>query len=570
MEKKRINRNNTTKLLAVDVLINSTVNKSDVDNGVCDIINNNNDDDDDSDAWNWNDGFGEEGTEEEENTELQKVSKSRQERVRLDEEKKRKVALMQKAASIYKGRVDLRDVNVAYSTQRIRRKNEGGKSSSPNATNSPLLEMSMAVFGPPHVVDDDDNSVRSRNDSCYNKTAKLQVVRMVNGIPVLDSSEALACGVITKISSSTAIWNSFGLEVSQRSQDTTGSPSFDISDSAQVVPFLRTSTHSLYNSGEAQDDEPATDDNDDDFDLEDIYNTRKRKKEPQTNCILPAAHRLGDVLIVVHIRAKPSALPLPTLSKGRLPMNDKSINDAIENAVTDCLRSLQIQNPHLLLTAYQLKKVERDVKYAPLAAGAISSILSRSRNQGLYRNTLNAASRWDDEVRKLGISLDKNSIDQRRERVKTTFRADDERARSLTLGPMVERRLRFVVSDGFKAHKKAEEMEYKRQQRVDLSLEKKAKASKAAESDGLNSDVVGSDEDCSIAGNMTINIDSPSGSGGMGKEDEIDGDNGDGFRSETSEDNVEVDVREEKDDKVLDDDSWCSEFGECIPGSFFR
>jgi hypothetical protein len=69
---------------------------------------------------------------------------------------------------------------------------------------------------------------------------------------------------------------------------------------------------------------------------------------------------------------------------------------------------------------------------------------------------------------------------------------------------------------------------------------------------------------------MTINIDSPSGSGGMGKEDEIDGDNGDGFRSETSEDNVEVDVREEKDDKVLDDDSWCSEFGECIPGSFFR
>ncbi len=577
---KRIKRNRMKlKPLAVDVLMNSTM-KNDVDDDVDEMSDN-------DEGGDWDDGFDEGNTEveQENNTDSQRViSKASRERARLEDEKKKKVILMQRAASLYKGRVDLRESNVAYSTQRIRQKNDGSKTSS-SASDSPVLEMSMIVFGPSATASaEDDDSVHSENDMSCNKTAKLQVVRMVNGIPVLDSSEALACGVMTKISRSTTLWNSFGLDISDRSQLNSSTPSFGITDSAQVAPFLRSSTHSLYN-GQSQDDQLSTSD-DDDYDLEDIHNTRKRKKEQEARCILPAAHRLGDMLIVVQIRAKPSALPLPTLSKGRLPMNDKSINDALENAVNDCLRTLQVKNPRLLLTAHQLKKIERDAKYAPLVAGALASVLSRSRRQGLYQKTFNAASRWDDEVKKLGASLDRNSISQpRRERVRTAASANDERAKSLALGPMVERRIRFVVSDEYKAHLKAEEMDYKRQQREELAAERKrARESKAAESDALNGDAFCSDEDsvCDSANDENRHARNVS---VTKTESESDANSlGDGFQSDSSSTNDdfvekvvckkeedETLVRRESEDKVPDDDgSWCSEFGECIDGALFR
>ena len=564
---KRIHRKRMMKPLAVDVLMNCTVN-NDVDSDVGETSDN-----EDGGGDDWDDGFDEGNTEEEKeeenNNDTQKGSKFSRERQRLEDEKKRKVVLMQRAASLYKGRVDLRETNVAYSTQRLRQRNDGGKSSS-NATHSPVLEVSMIVFGPPVIVSADDDSVHSGNDM-RNKTAKLQVVRMVNGIPVLDSSESLACGVMNKISRSTALWNSFGLDISDRSQLTSSTPTFGISDSAQVAPFLRTSAHSLYD-GPSQDDSLSTSDNDD-FDLEDVYKTRKRKKEQQARCIYPAAHRLGDVLIVVQIRAKPSALPLPTLSKGRLPMNDKSINDALENAVTDCLRNLQVKNPRLLLTAHQLKKIERDVKYAPLVAGALASIFSRSRKQGLYQNVFNVASRWDNELKSVTVPLDRNSIGlQRKDRDQIAASADDERAKSLALGPMIERRIRFVVSDEFKAHQKAEEMEYKRQQRDEMAAErKKAKEIKTAYSDGLNSDDFCSDEDSvsNIANDASSSVRNVSITKDESERDAL----FDGFQSDSSSSNdgcVEPIVRKENGDGVPDDDSWSSEFGECIDGALFH
>lgn len=250
-------------------------------------------------------------------------------------------------------------------------------------------------------------------------------------------------------------------------------------------------------------------------------------------------------------------------------MNNKSIDNAIENAVTDCLRTLQTQNPRLLLTAQQLKKVERDVKYAPLVAGAIASVLSRSRKEGLYQNTVNVSSCWDDEVERLGLSIGRMSISHRNEQGDSTLSADNEREKSQSLGRMIERRLRFVVSDEFRAHQKAEEMERRRQRREELAAERKrAKTeSKVTESDGLNSDVFGSDEDstCSITSarnNMTF-------------KDEIEGEFvGDGFQSDDSSNNDVGDVetvREKNGDKVQeDDDSWSSEFGECVDISFFR
>jgi len=178
-------------------------------------------------------------------------------------------------------------------------------------------------------------------------------------------------------------------------------------------------------------------------------------------------------------------------------------------------------------------------------------------------------------VKNLGASLDRNSIgQQRRERAQTAASADDERAKSLALGPMIERRIRFVVSDEFKAHQKAEEMEYKRQQREEMAAERKrAKESKAADSDGLNSDAFCSDEDsvCNIANNENSSARNVSITKYHSEGDGL----GDGFQSDSSSSTrdgyiePEPIVHKEK-DEVADDDSWSSEFGECIDGALFR
>jgi len=255
-----------------------------------------------------------------------KISKAAQLRADVEAQKKEKRSLLCKAASAYKRRPDLKLENVAYSMQPIRRTNTGPRQSAP-PKDGPVLEMSLIVFGP--ELEDTDNhsdesdcesSPHGRNESKKRNSAELQVVRMVNGIPLLDSSEALACGIVNKVSSNSDTWNCFGLCVTRKNENNQGTeplteqntPTFEVNDSAQVAPFLTTSSHSLfYDQSKGLDHLNSSDD--DDFDTE---NRRwKRKKERQVRCHLPAAVRLGHILMIVQIRAKPSALPLPTLSK---------------------------------------------------------------------------------------------------------------------------------------------------------------------------------------------------------------------------------------------------------------
>jgi len=448
-----------------------------------------------------------------------KTSKAARQRAEAELQKKKKISLICKAASAYKRRPDLNVEKVAYTTQHIRRAGSGHSNSSKNG---PVLEVGLIVFGP-EPEDADNDSDGSEHGSCPQSqtdihqsndksSAKLQVVRMVNGIPLLDSSEALACGVVQKISNNAATWNSFGLNIVQNSENDLdhmpvneqNTPTFEINDSAQVAPFLKSTTHSLFQDQSQDYDQSSSDE--DDFDIENIRG--KRKKERQVKCILPAALRLGDVLMVVQIRAKPSALPLPTLSKGRLPLNDKGISDALENGISDCLRCLQRSSPGLLLTAQQLKRVERDVKYVPSIAGAIASVLCRSKQKGGYDNTMNRVSVWDDEVKRMGVLCSGNELDrtQRRRRARTTVaersytpmksQADEERLRVDALRPILERRLRFVISDEFKDAKKVKEKEKQRREREKLAAAKKrAKKNKAveSESDGMKSDCFESD-----------------------------------------------------------------------------
>jgi hypothetical protein len=121
-------------------------------------------------------------------------------------------------------------------------------------------------------------------------------------------------------------------------------------------------------------------------------NRRKRKPKgshPQRQ-LHPAQIRLGNILVIVQIHADPTNLPLPTLSKGRLPFENSAIDTALEVALTDCLRQLQCSNPALLLTAHELRKVERDVRYVPALCMAVASILGKSNTDEAaeYRDSI--------------------------------------------------------------------------------------------------------------------------------------------------------------------------------------
>ena len=191
------------------------------------------------------------------------------------------------------------------------------------------------------------------------------------------------------------------------------------------------------------------------------------------------------------------------IKQGRLPLNDKGISDALENGVSECLRCLQRSSPGLLLTAQQLKKVERDAKYVPSVAGAIASVLCKSRRRGVYDNAINISSSWDDGMKRMGASCSENEFRtaQRNQRDRivsaTTLSHEEERLRVDALRSLLERRLRFVVSDEFKDAKKAEEKEKQRAERQELAAaRKRAKKKKAVESDGMNSDCLDESESC--------------------------------------------------------------------------
>lgn len=178
------------------------------------------------------------------------------------------------------------------------------------------------------------------------------------------------------------------------------------------------------------------------------------------------------------------------LVQGRLPLNDKGISDALENGVSDCLRCLQKSSKGLLLTAQQLKKVERDNKYAPSAAGAIASVLCRSRQKGVYDRAVNISSGWnDDDDQKMGNKLNKKLRRKGRGQTALTSQVEDERAKVDALRLILERRLKFVVSDEYKDAKRAKEKELQRIEREEAAAERKrAKQEERDKSDALKCD----------------------------------------------------------------------------------
>jgi hypothetical protein len=151
---------------------------------------------------------------------------------------------------------------------------------------------------PENVLDDDDQSVST-----------IQLVRMVNHIPLLDSAEAAACGVVHGLQNKD-LWGSFGLRVQDKSQVDSQSwtPAFELHDSDQLAPFFRIQNHKLWEQARQREDtEEAS--------LGSSTRGKRKRGASTLAQLMPAKVRMAKILIVVNIQAAPTSLPLPSLSK---------------------------------------------------------------------------------------------------------------------------------------------------------------------------------------------------------------------------------------------------------------
>ena len=191
----------------------------------------------------------------------------------------------------------------------------------------PTLEVDMIVCNnsDPSMKDDvDELSGDQSEGGSYSDpgSAKMLVIRMVNHIPLLDGGEAMACGIVKGVAEKRTLWNSFGLEISPLSQCSLGKsqnpgpnmssllhiPTFSIRDNAQLSHYFtaRNHVHSQFEDFSC-DDESSCDSDDERY--------RGKRKKKQSPLLLPAEIRLGKILLIVQLHAKPVHLPMPTLSK---------------------------------------------------------------------------------------------------------------------------------------------------------------------------------------------------------------------------------------------------------------
>lgn len=246
----------------------------------------------------------------------------------------RRLEILRAANAFLKRPIEIN--NVAHAVHPI------GRKSRRNQDSQPTLQVDMIVY------DDDDSgdehgdlsSVVANDFMAESPSAKLMLVRMVNGVPLLDGAEATACGLVQGVVQKQSVWNMFGLKVSpattdggmpfdlvndQSSVDSDDeavesgmpgelfAPTYEVRDSDQVTPYIQSGVHDLFElEGNGQDDGSAL--------SRDGASNRQTK-----NGFLPAHLRIGNILLVVQIHAKPSSLPLPTLSKVLLTQCDSLV-----------------------------------------------------------------------------------------------------------------------------------------------------------------------------------------------------------------------------------------------------
>ncbi|KAL7576516.1 hypothetical protein ACA910_018015 [Epithemia clementina (nom. ined.)] len=306
---------------------------------------------------------------------------------------------LHRAAQKYLGReVDLK--NVAHATVPIRQPAPPYATATAAAVQPfnewPQLEIGFIVYN--HHADDSDDVPENRPDQNA-ASAEMTLIRLVNSVPLLDSAQAVACGLVQGLLEMQKVWHTFGLTVTPhpgRRRGSTCLPTFQVKDSDQVAPFFQQHhTHKQHRQDDAtsfvseEDDEEEEENqsagSNEDRDAVSKSKRRRRKQRRAvshgSDWLRPAHSRLGNLLVICQLHANPSRLPLPTLCKGRLPLDDAGLLTALQVAITRCLRQLQTSNPTLFLTTKQLKTVERNVQFVPALAQAVTSIVTNSTSK---------------------------------------------------------------------------------------------------------------------------------------------------------------------------------------------
>jgi hypothetical protein len=240
--------------------------------------------------------------------------------------------------------------NVAHSVVPIRFGRANGSGQGKEEEDRPTLEVDLVLHsldGADDDVADDDDIEQEEEEECLDEVktplrheetdaGNLVLIRMVNRVPLLDTSEAIACGFVQGVANKKRLWSSFGLTVAHETcassnDGAEGSGSdiklqrYSVRDSDQVAPFFQQGSHAKFEeepneAGENSDDEQSHGGSD--YDRTHVRSVavrgkRKRGGGPRRPHLLPAKVRLAQCILVLHIHAKPSTLPLPTLSKVR-------------------------------------------------------------------------------------------------------------------------------------------------------------------------------------------------------------------------------------------------------------
>ena len=212
----------------------------------------------------------------------------------------------------------------ATTTPRTNKQTNSVKNKNKKKQQQPTMKVALIASTPPLDQDDDDSSSSSpppgpvppATCSTAAGAGTVKVIRLVNDIPLLDSAEAAACGLVKSVAKK-AVWGSYGLQVALRADDSPSQnstndwvPTLDLEDSELAKPFLKTnhSPHALWN----EHDDESSEDSDSDHDG---MGRRRGARREQQRTLLPAKARIGELLVLVSITADPSSLPLPTLSK---------------------------------------------------------------------------------------------------------------------------------------------------------------------------------------------------------------------------------------------------------------
>ena len=134
--------------------------------------------------------------------------------------------------------------------------------------------------------------------------------------------------------------------------------------------------------------------------------------------------------------------------QGRLPADNAAIDTALELGLMNCLRQLQKTNPDLLLTAHELRKVERDARYIPAVASALVSILSNSSSPKKKSSLLCCIKSWGTSQKDTADEDSTGTLD-----TGSSGDTSPASANILKIGGLIEGRMRQILVQKPKAKK---------------------------------------------------------------------------------------------------------------------